>query len=72
MFLCYNVSKKRKGGNVQNMENKKIRKTLYLEKEIAKGLKILAAKKEISESAFVSALIKRELGSGTAETKNRP
>lgn len=54
------------------MKNKKIRKTLYLEKEVAIELKILCAKKEITESAFVSALIKRELDNDTAETKNIP
>ena len=72
MFLCYNVNKIKKEGRECNMENKKIRKTLYLEKEIAKELKILSAKKEVSESALVSSLIKRELGSGTAETKKKP
>ena len=43
------------------MENKKIRKTLYLGKEIAKGLKILAAKKEISESALVEGLLAKAI-----------
>ena len=53
------------------MENKKIRKTLYLEREVAKGLKILAAKKEISESALVEGLLAKTILKAEKKPQNR-